>query len=71
MSSPLLACVFRIEKITSCLRWRAMFSRPMDSAMVTSSCTGLFFSTVRLMALRDAASSSGEMMSPSGPSIPV
>src|SRR5690554_7371378 len=39
MSSPLLACFFRMVKITSCLRERARLSRPISCAISSNSGT--------------------------------
>jgi hypothetical protein len=49
----LRACAFRIEKMMSCLRERAMFSTPSDSASSTSLPIGIAFSCVRFIELRD------------------
>ena len=52
----------------SCLRERARFSSPMDSAIFTSSWIGLAFSSVRFIELRDCVSSAGLMISESSAS---
>src|SRR5579863_8236043 len=49
ISSPLRACALRMEKITSCLRERAMPSRPMDSASSMMASAGRRLSSVRFI----------------------
>ena len=51
----------------SCLRERAMFSTPSDSARATSLLMGMALSWVRFIELREAASSAGLMISASSP----
>ncbi len=52
----------------SCLRERARFSSPIDSASFTSSWMGLDLSSVRFIELRDSVSSAGLMISESSTS---
>ena len=49
MASPLRAWVFKIAKIMSCLRLRAILSRPMSLAMAKSSAIDFFFNSVRFI----------------------
>ncbi|CAL1241305.1 protein of unknown function [Candidatus Methylocalor cossyra] len=52
MSSPLLACFFRMEKIRSCLRVRATPSISRDSAISISSETGLRLRSVKFIGIK-------------------
>src|SRR5690606_39334863 len=49
MSEPFLAAFFRMEKMTSCLRVRARFSRPISRAISSSSPMGFCFSSDRFI----------------------
>src|SRR3990167_10152860 len=49
MASPFLAWFFRMAKMMSCLRWRAVPSRLKVMAMSASSWADFFLSSVRFM----------------------
>ena len=49
ISSPFIAWRFKIAKMMSCLRLRAIPSRPMNSAILMSSPIGFFLSSVKFI----------------------
>ena len=49
ISSPFIAWRFKMAKIISCLRLRAMPSRPINSAILMSSPMGFFLSSVKFI----------------------